>query len=66
MAMRDSGPRPTTTKFIRSMETIRIPGDVFGSPPLKFTPSKRLGSNASRMSQIQDGRWKVVSGYKTQ
>ena len=66
MAMRDAGPRPTTTKFIRSMETIRIPGDAFGSPPLKFTPSKRLGSNASRMSQIQDGRWKVVSGYKTQ
>jgi branched-chain amino acid transport system substrate-binding protein len=66
MAMRDAGPRPTTTKFIRSMETIRIPGDAFGSPPMKFTPSKRLGSNASRMSQIQDGRWKVVSGYKTQ
>jgi branched-chain amino acid transport system substrate-binding protein len=64
MAMRDAGPRPTTTKFIRSMETIRIPGDIFGSPPLKFTPSKRLGSNASRMSQIQDGRWKVVTGYK--
>ncbi|MDP3654544.1 MAG: ABC transporter substrate-binding protein [Rhodoferax sp.] len=63
-AMRDAGPRPTTSKFIRSMETIRVPGDIFGGPPLKFTPSKRLGSNASRMSQIQDGRWKVVSGYK--
>jgi branched-chain amino acid transport system substrate-binding protein len=22
-----------------------------------------LGSNASRMSQITDGRWKVTSGY---
>lgn len=64
-AMRDTGPRPTTTKFIRAMETIRVPSDIFGGPALKFTPSKRLGSNASRMSQIQDGRWKVVSGYKS-
>ncbi len=64
LALRDAGPRPTTSKFIRSMETIRIPSDVFGSPALKFTPSKRLGSNASRLSQIQDGRWKVVGEYK--
>ncbi len=62
-AMRDAGERPTTSKFIRSMEVMKIPGDMFGSPPLKFTPTRRLGSNESRLSQIQDGRWKVVIDY---
>ena len=28
-----------------------------------FGPQKRLGSNAHRLSQITDGRWKVISDY---
>jgi len=40
-----------------------IPADIFGSAEMTFSPTKRLGSNASRMSQITDGRWKVTSGY---
>ena len=63
-AMQDAGARPTTSKLIRGMETVSIPSDMFGSPPLKFTPTKRLGSDASRLSQIQDGRWKVVADYE--
>ena len=62
-AMRDVGDRPNTSKFIRAMEYTKIPGDMFGSPPLKFTPTRRLGSDESRLSQIQDGRWKVVIDY---
>jgi branched-chain amino acid transport system substrate-binding protein len=62
-AMRDAGGRPNTSKFIRSMEVMKIPGDMFGTPPQKFTPTRRLGSNESRLSQIQDGRWKVVIDY---
>ena len=62
-AMQIAGDRPTTSKFIRSMETIQVPGDMFGSPPIKFTPTRRLGSDVSRLSQIQDGKWKVVSDY---
>ena len=62
-AMRDAGSRPSTSKFIRSMEVTNIPGDMFGSPPIKFTPTRRLGSDESRLSQIQDGRWKVVIDY---
>jgi branched-chain amino acid transport system substrate-binding protein len=30
---------------------------------MTFGPQKRLGNSDSRMSQITDGRWKVVSGY---
>jgi hypothetical protein len=37
---------------------------MFGSPPLRFTEAQRLGSTQSRLSQIQDGRWKVVTDYQ--
>jgi hypothetical protein len=47
------------------METMgEIPPDMFGTPPLSFSPTKRLGSTLSRLSQIQDGRWKVVSDLR--
>ncbi len=62
-AMRDAGVRPNTSKFIRAMEVTNIPADMFGTPALKFTPTRRLGSDESRLSQIQDGRWKVVIDY---
>ena len=65
-AMRDAGERPNTSKFIRAMEVMKIPADMFGAPALKFTPTRRLGSDESRLSQIQDGRWKVVADYNSQ
>ena len=54
---------PTTETFIKAMDTMKIPPDIFGSPEMTFSPTKRLGNNISRMSQIQEGRWKVVSDY---
>ena len=42
-----------------------IPADIFGSAEGKFGPQKRLGNNQSRLSLLQDGRWKVVSDYIT-
>lgn len=41
-----------------------VPPDMFGNAEASFSPTKRLGSNALRMSQLQDNRWKVVSDYK--
>lgn len=61
--MQSVGTRPNTSKFIRGMETITIPSDIFGSPVMKFTPTRRLGSDLSRLSQIQNGRWTVVTDY---
>ena len=58
-----AGSNLTTESFIKAMDTMTIPPDIFGSAEMTFSPTKRLGSNASRMSQIQDGRWKVVSDY---
>jgi branched-chain amino acid transport system substrate-binding protein len=58
-----AGTNLTTDSFIKAMDTMVIPADIFGSAEMTFGPQKRLGSNASRLSQIQDGRWKVVSPY---
>ena len=58
-----AGANLTTESFIKVMDTMRIAPDIFGSAPATFTPIKRLGSDASRLSQIQDGKWKTVSEY---
>ena len=58
-----AGANLTTDSFIKVMDTMVIPPDMFGSAEAKFSPTKRLGSEASRLSQITDGKWKVVSEY---
>ena len=58
-----AGNNLTTDSFIKAMDSMTIPPDIFGSAEMTFGPQKRLGSNATRLSQIQDGRWKVVSDY---
>jgi branched-chain amino acid transport system substrate-binding protein len=64
-AMQKAGPNLTTDSFIKAMETMgEIPADMFGTPPLSYSPTKRLGSALSRLSQIQNGRWVVVSDLR--
>jgi len=58
-----AGPNLTTDSFIKVMDASSFPTDIFGSPPATFTATKRLGSDASRLSQITDGKWKVISDY---
>jgi branched-chain amino acid transport system substrate-binding protein len=58
-----AGPSLTTDTFVKSMDTMTVPSDIFGSPDLSFSATKRLGNDQSRLSQLQDGKWKVVSGY---
>ena len=58
-----AGPNLTTDSFIKAMDSMTIPPDIFGSPEATFTATKRLGSDASRLSQIVDGKWKVVADY---
>ncbi len=62
-AAQKAGPALTTDSFIKAMDTMSFPADLFGSAPASYSPTKRLGSDASRLSQIQDGRWKVVMDY---
>jgi branched-chain amino acid transport system substrate-binding protein len=58
-----SGANLTTDTFIKAMDTMIIPVDIFGSAEATFSPTKRLGSDASRLSQITDGKWKAISPY---
>jgi branched-chain amino acid transport system substrate-binding protein len=58
-----AGSNLTTDSFIKAMDSMTIPPDFFGSSEMTFSPTKRLGSNASRLSQLQDARWKVMSDY---
>ena len=58
-----AGANLSTDTFLKAMDTLVVPPDMFGSPQSSFTATKRLGNDLSRMSQIQDGRWKVVSDY---
>jgi branched-chain amino acid transport system substrate-binding protein len=64
-AVQKAGPNLTADSFNRAVESMgEVPADMFGNPPMSFTASKRLGSSLSRLSQIQDGRWKVVSDLR--
>ena len=58
-----AGANLTTETFIKAMDTLTVPADMFGSAEMTFSPTKRLGSSASRLSQITDGKWKVISEY---
>jgi branched-chain amino acid transport system substrate-binding protein len=58
-----AGPNLSTDSFIKAMDSMTIPADIFGSPEATFTATKRLGNEKSRLSQITDGKWKVVSDY---
>ncbi len=58
-----AGANLTTDAFVKAMDSMSIPPDIFGSAPATYGPQKRLGSDASRLSQITDGKWKVISEY---
>ena len=58
-----AGTNLTTDSFIKAMDTMSFPTDLFGSPPMTFSATKRLGSDSSRLSQITDGKWKVIADY---
>jgi len=58
-----AGPNLSTDTFIKAMDSMSFEPDMFGSAPSSYTATKRLGSDLSRLSQLQDGRWKVVSDY---
>ena len=57
------GPNLTTESFIKALDTTTVPADIFGSSEFSFGPTRHLGSDASRISQIQEGRWRAISEY---
>jgi branched-chain amino acid transport system substrate-binding protein len=62
-AAQKAGPNLSTDSFVKAMDSMTIPPDIFGAPKLTYTAKQHLGSDLSRLSQIQDGKWKVISDY---
>ena len=62
-AAQKAGPNLTTDSLIKTLDSTKFSADIFGAPEVAFTAKTRIGSHASRISQIQDGRWKVLSDY---
>ncbi len=58
-----AGAQLTTDSFVKVMDSMVYPPDMFGSAEASYGPKKRLGNDLSRLSQIQDGKWKVISDY---
>ena len=63
MVARKAGTNLSTDSFIKVMDTMTFEPDMFGSAQASYSSTKRLGSDVSRLSQITDGRWKVMSEY---
>ena len=63
VAANKAGKNLTTDSFIKVMDNLTIEPEFFGGAVQTFSATKRLGSDASRLSQIQDGKWKTVSDY---
>jgi len=63
VAAKKAGPALSTDSFIKAMDTMTFEPDMFGSAKATFTATKRLGSDVSRLSQLQDGRWRAMSEY---
>ena len=62
-AAQKAGPNLTTDSFVKAMDTMTYEPDMFGAPKSNYTATKRLGNDLSRLSQIQNGKWTVVSDY---
>ncbi|TWO72183.1 ABC transporter substrate-binding protein [Caenimonas sedimenti] len=62
-AAQKAGPNLTTDSFVKAMDTMVYEPDMFGSAGSSYTATKRLGSDQTRLSQIQNGKWTVVSDY---
>jgi branched-chain amino acid transport system substrate-binding protein len=58
-----AGRQLTTESFIKAMDSMTVPRDIFGTPEMTFSSTKRLGSDSTRMSQIREGKFRVVSDY---
>lgn len=58
-----AGTNLNTESFVKTMDAMTFPRDIFNSPEMTFTPTKHLGNRYSGLSQLQNGRWVVVSDY---
>ena len=60
LVLQKVGPDLNTDTFIKTLDAAVLPATYLGTPELSFGPFKRLGAIGSRLSQLQDGKWRVV------
>lgn len=46
--------------FLAALESGREFLHIFGSPPVKFSPTNHLASTVTQVQQVQNGRWKLI------
>ncbi len=61
LALQNAGKNLTTDSFVGGMEKIKDWHDIFGSPPMSFSPTKHQGSNESFLCVVKSGQWVPVS-----
>jgi len=59
-ALTNGGKDLTEDGFVSGMEAIKDHHDIFGSPPITFSPTKHQGSNESFLCVIKGGKWEAV------
>jgi branched-chain amino acid transport system substrate-binding protein len=62
-ALQKTGPNVSTDALAKAMESLKVPSDMFGMPAMSWSPTNHLATNEARLSQLQNGRWKVVLDY---
>jgi branched-chain amino acid transport system substrate-binding protein len=60
-ALKNAGKELTVDSFVTGMESIKDWHDIFGSPPMSFSPTKHQGSNESFLCVVKGGHWVPVS-----
>lgn len=60
-----AGANVTTKSFVAAMESSTFPRDKLGFDTMTFTKTKRLGSEAVRLSLLKNGKWSPVTDYIT-
>jgi branched-chain amino acid transport system substrate-binding protein len=60
-ALKNGGKDLTADSFVSGMESIKDWHDIFGSPPMSFSPTKHQGSKESFLCVVKDGHWVPVN-----
>ncbi len=63
MAAQKAGPNLTADSFAAALESLTREPDFLGSPRFKFSNTDHLGSRATRLAQVRNGRWENITDY---
>ena len=63
MAAQKAGPNLTADSFAAALESLTREPDFLGSPRFRFSKTDHLGSRATRLAQIRNGRWENITDY---